>query len=157
MSLLNACKIHRDMQRGKRCFDILIQMDPQFAAPYVLMANIYADIGSWEDVYRIEHLRKSAGAGKKPATACIEIRNKVHSFAVGDEREDISSKLRSVNALLSKVGGHVPHTELVLKPVSVPEKEDALCGHAEKLALAYGLLNTPQGETLCFQAQKSVV
>eukprot|EP00246_Nothoceros_aenigmaticus_P018553 TRINITY_DN9756_c0_g1_i1.p1 TRINITY_DN9756_c0_g1~~TRINITY_DN9756_c0_g1_i1.p1 ORF type:complete len:102 (+),score=16.61 TRINITY_DN9756_c0_g1_i1:269-574(+) len=44
--------------------------------------------------------------------------------------------------------GLVPQTGLLLKRLSEQEKEDALCGHAEKLALAYGLLNTPAGTPL---------
>eukprot|EP00246_Nothoceros_aenigmaticus_P000693 TRINITY_DN1092_c0_g2_i3.p3 TRINITY_DN1092_c0_g2~~TRINITY_DN1092_c0_g2_i3.p3 ORF type:complete len:156 (-),score=27.84 TRINITY_DN1092_c0_g2_i3:1309-1716(-) len=85
---------------------------------------------------------------KKPAKACIEVRNEVHEFTVGEQREDISSKLRSVNLQLNDGEDHITHTELVLKAMSEGKKEDALCGHAEKLALAYGLLKTPDGTTL---------
>eukprot|EP00246_Nothoceros_aenigmaticus_P006954 TRINITY_DN2042_c0_g3_i1.p1 TRINITY_DN2042_c0_g3~~TRINITY_DN2042_c0_g3_i1.p1 ORF type:complete len:183 (-),score=27.00 TRINITY_DN2042_c0_g3_i1:300-767(-) len=94
-----------------------------------------------KDAQRMESLRTHAGIQKKPAKAWIEVRNKVQEFTVGDIRADISSKLRSVNSKLNKPDGHVPQTSLELK-------EDALCGHAEKLALAYGLMNTPDGKAL---------
>lgn len=145
--MLSACKSHGDVERGRRCFDHLVALEPNSAAPYVLLGNIYADACRWSDLEDVDNLRKSAGAKKKAAKACIEVRDKVHEFFVGEERADVSSKLKSLNIRL-QAGGHVPQTELVLKPISNLEKQDALCGHAEKLALAYGLLNTPDGSTL---------
>lgn len=145
--LLAACKAHNDVGRGRRCFDRLMELEPQQAAGYVLMSGIYAKAGRWKDVEALESSRRSAAADKKPAKTWIEVNNKVQEFVVGEERDDVSSKLKSMNLLL-KVGGHVPHSELVMKPLSQQEKEDALCGHAEKLALAYGLLNTTEGSTL---------
>eukprot|EP00246_Nothoceros_aenigmaticus_P003390 TRINITY_DN14533_c0_g5_i1.p1 TRINITY_DN14533_c0_g5~~TRINITY_DN14533_c0_g5_i1.p1 ORF type:complete len:118 (-),score=19.27 TRINITY_DN14533_c0_g5_i1:292-645(-) len=65
MSLLNACKIHGDIERGTRCFESLVRLDPGHASPYVVMANIYADAGRWTDAERIERVRKLAGANKK--------------------------------------------------------------------------------------------
>eukprot|EP00246_Nothoceros_aenigmaticus_P018554 TRINITY_DN9756_c1_g1_i1.p1 TRINITY_DN9756_c1_g1~~TRINITY_DN9756_c1_g1_i1.p1 ORF type:complete len:380 (+),score=45.65 TRINITY_DN9756_c1_g1_i1:3-1142(+) len=147
-SLLSACKSHGDAHRGRRCFEHVTKLEPEDASAYVLMGNLYANIGHWRDVDRIESMRKAAGAKKKPAKACIEVNSKLHVFSVGEETELLSFKLRSVNSRLRVEGGHVPNTELVLKTISEIEKEDALCGHAEKLALAYGLLNTSAGTTL---------
>lgn len=146
-ALLTACRSHGDVERGERCFKHLIELEPENAVAYVLLGNIYANAGRWEDVDRVESLRISAGAWKKPARACIEVQRKVHEFTVGEERSDVSEKVRNMRPGL-KQGGHVPHTDLVLKAVSEQHKEDALCGHAEKLALAFGLLNTPDGTTL---------
>ena len=36
----------------------------------------------------------------------------------------------------------------MLKPILDDEKEVVLCEHAEKVAIAFGLLSTPQGTTL---------
>lgn len=146
-ALLSACRTYGDVECGKRCFDRLAMLQPQQASAYVLMSRIYADVGRWVDVAEMENLRMSAGAWKKVAKTWIETNNKLHEFTVRESRNDISSKLRSMN-LRIKEAGHVPHTELVLKPLSEQAKEDSLCGHAEKLALAYGLLTTPDRATL---------
>ena len=45
-------------------------------------------------------------------------------------------------------GGHVPSLDSVQHVMSDGEKEDALCGHCEKLALAFGLLYAPQGTSI---------
>lgn len=146
-SLLSACKSHGSIDLGRRCFDQIIKAEPENASAYVLLATIYANAGRWRDAHEVESMRKSVGAKKKPAKACIEVHNKVQEFTVGDDKGDMSLKLRKLNLRLKREG-HVPQTDLVLRAVSEAEKEDALCGHAEKLALAYGLMNTPDGTTL---------
>ena len=40
MSLLGACRVHGDLDRGRRAADEIFRLDPQRAEPYVLMANI---------------------------------------------------------------------------------------------------------------------
>ena len=47
-----------------------------------------------------------------------------------------------------KQAGHKADTSWVLKPISDVEKEQDLCNHSEKLALAYGLLNLPDDEDI---------
>lgn len=146
-ALMSACKSHGDVERGRRCFDRLVLLEPDNSSAYVLLASMYVNAGRSTEALKIEDLRIRAGAKKKPAKACIEVKSKVHEFTVGEDRAYLSLKLKSVNLRL-KEGGHIPQTDLVVKKVSEREKEDALCGHAEKLALAYGLLHTPHGETL---------
>ena len=74
--------------------------------------------------------------------------NEVHEFSVGCiESKEISRALKALNSFIVKEG-HVPNLDRVLKPISDDEKEVVLCEHAEKLAIAFGLLSTPQGATL---------
>ncbi|KAJ7536349.1 hypothetical protein O6H91_12G065500 [Diphasiastrum complanatum] len=150
-SLLTACKTYGDVERGRRCFDELMKLDSRKASGYVLMANIYADAHMWTDAYRIEYLRRSAGAWKKPARAWIEVNNKVHGFLVGDkshpQTDSIYSQLKRLSCKM-KEQGYIPKIDSILKQVSDEDKEDSLCGHVEKLAIAFGLLSTPQGTTI---------
>ncbi|KAF9593314.1 hypothetical protein IFM89_021070, partial [Coptis chinensis] len=44
--------------------------------------------------------------------------------------------------------GYVPDTEYVLQNLEEDKKEDNLCGHSEKLAIAFGLICTPNGTPL---------
>lgn len=145
--LLSACRSYYDLERGRRCFDRIVSLKAEDTAAYVLLETLHANAGKWGDVEKLQSSRKLAGAMKMPARAFIEVDDRVETFIVGSERTDISSKLKSLNIQLG-TWGYVPHDEVILKPISEQEKEDALCGHAEKLALAYGLLNTPNGTTL---------
>ncbi|KAH7438916.1 hypothetical protein KP509_04G036800 [Ceratopteris richardii] len=147
-ALLTACKTHGDVDLGMRCFEQLMQKDPEDAAWYTLMTDILTGAGRWEDALKIETFRKHVEAKKMPATAWIEIDRQVHRFMVGDEQnEDILAAVRALNLRL-KDEGHVPNLNLDVRPVSDHKKEEALCEHAEKLAIAFGLLNTPQGTSL---------
>ncbi|GAU43165.1 hypothetical protein TSUD_301310 [Trifolium subterraneum] len=47
-----------------------------------------------------------------------------------------------------KKEGYVPDTSCVLHNVDEEEKETMLCGHSERLAIAFGLLNTSPGTTI---------
>lgn len=146
-SLLSACKMHGNLEIGRRCFDQLVRINPQQSAAYVLMSDLYASCGKLQDVENIDNLRNWGGIQKKPAMASIEVDETVHEFFVGEKRGDTSAKLRS---LTSRASGERIVDEMILSVESLgdKDKEDSLCGHAEKLALAYGLLNTPAGKTL---------
>ena len=85
---------------------------------------------------------------KKPVGfSWIELKNKVHTFLVGDklhpQSEHIYEKVESLAKEIEAVG-YVPDTNFVLRDVNEEEKEDILHSHSEKLALAFGLINTPQ-------------
>ena len=47
-----------------------------------------------------------------------------------------------------KERGYVPHTDVVLYDLDEEEKERILLGHSEKLAVAFGLINTAKGKTI---------
>jgi hypothetical protein len=86
-----------------------------------------------------------------PGKAFIEIGDEIHDFIVGDKTHPESSaiydKLESLN-LRMKEEGYRPRVDLVMEKLSDENKESALCGHCEKLAIAFGLISTPQGSTI---------
>lgn len=47
MSLLNQCKAHGNAKLAKRCFDNIVSMEPKDASGYMLMINLYADLGMY--------------------------------------------------------------------------------------------------------------
>ncbi|MCO5564846.1 hypothetical protein L7F22_018514 [Adiantum nelumboides] len=147
-ALLSACKTHGEVDLGFRCFQQLVQKDPENAAWYVLMTDICTGTGRCEDALQIEGLRKHVEAKKKPASAWIEINKEVHEFVVGgDQNDDVLAIVRNLNLRL-KDEGHMPNLSGDVRPTSDHQKEVALCEHAEKLAIAFGLLKTPHGTTL---------
>ncbi|KAI5056879.1 hypothetical protein GOP47_0028697 [Adiantum capillus-veneris] len=150
-SLLTSCRRHLDISIGRRSFDRFSTMDRGNATGYVLMANIYSQLGMWEDAMEIEELRKCANGWKKPGKAFIEIGDKVHNFAVGDkthpESDAIYAKLERLN-LQMQDEGYEPRVDLVLDTLSEDDKVDTLCGHCEKLAIAFGLISTVPGTAL---------
>ncbi|KAI5065680.1 hypothetical protein GOP47_0020375 [Adiantum capillus-veneris] len=146
LSLLPHCKNSPSM--AKRCFDYLAGMDCKKAAGFVLMANIYVAAGLTESASLVENLRHHANAWKKPGKAYIELGNQVHEFTCGGKRiPEIDAKLQEL-ATEMKQEGHTPLVDLVLQNTPNEEKERVLCGHCEKQAIAFGLLNTAPGATI---------
>lgn len=150
-SLLTSCRTYGNVELGRQCFDKVIQYDPARAAGYVLMSNIYADAHMWEDADKINKMRKYARAAKKPGKAWIEVNGKVEEFTAGckshSKNAEIYAKLKSLCRQM-KEEGYTPKLDLVLEPLTDEDKEDILCGHCEKLAMAFGLLSTPENMTL---------
>ncbi|MCO5567612.1 hypothetical protein L7F22_021306 [Adiantum nelumboides] len=147
-ALLTASRLCGETELGLRCFQQSLKVNINDAGTYVLMMDIFASGGRLDDAYRLEDLRKHVGAFKKPASALIEIGNDVYEFVAGsNQNRDITEALRSLNTGM-RVEGNVAHLESVVAASSDIEKEASFCDHAEKIALAFGLLHTPQGQTL---------
>ncbi|GJN00251.1 hypothetical protein PR202_ga17668 [Eleusine coracana subsp. coracana] len=71
----------------------------------------------------------------------------VHEFA---RTLGVEHNVRVCNALIDIISelGYEPETENVLHDIGEEEKQYALGYHSEKLAIAFGLISTPPGETL---------
>ncbi|XP_078447306.1 putative pentatricopeptide repeat-containing protein At3g13770, mitochondrial [Wolffia australiana] len=147
-ALLGACRIHRAAELGQRVAERLFQIEPGNSGNYVLLSNIYASLGRWDEVAEVRKLMRDRGVPKEPACSWTQLGNRVQYFATGDRRhpqaEEMDALLRRFYGKL-KAAGYVPETGCVLHDVEEEHKENALLGHSEKLALACALLNTPCG------------
>eukprot|EP01018_Ginkgo_biloba_P016130 Gb_14867 [translate_table: standard] len=145
-TLLGACRIHGNMQLGKHVAERLLELEPQDSATYVLLSNIYAAGGRWDDAARVRRMMEERGVKKEPGYSWIEVKNRVHTFLVKDRShpltEEIYAKLEELNGQMKDVG-YVPDRNFVLHDVEDAQKEHFLCHHSEKLAIAFGLISTP--------------
>lgn len=150
-ALLGACRVHGDIELGKRAAENLLKLEPQCAGTHVLLSNIYAAAGRWDDVARVRKLMKDRGVKKETGVSWIEVRNTVHAFAVGDSLHPESERIHAMLETLTqqmKDAGYSPDTNCVLRDVEEEQKERILQHHSEKLALAFGLLTSPPGATI---------
>lgn len=153
--LLSACYIQGVVDAGRRCFDRLLAGGICNSA-YVMMLSIYAQACMRDEVEEIEELRRIARMPKEPSKAFIEIEKQVHTFTTGDLihpplKERIFSKLNALGIDMEQKAP-VPSMDWGLDLNSHKGMEDAgedvLCGHSERLAIAFGLLSTPPGTTI---------
>ncbi|XP_051126789.1 pentatricopeptide repeat-containing protein At2g13600 [Andrographis paniculata] len=111
-SLLAACKVHRNVELGSFVAKQLLEIDPENSGPYVLLSNMYAELGKWRDVTRIRKLMKQRGVVKQPGCSWIEIASEMHVFMVKDTRHlqkrEIYSLLRTLTKTM-KLSGYVPN------------------------------------------------
>ncbi|XP_068645852.1 pentatricopeptide repeat-containing protein At3g24000, mitochondrial [Aristolochia californica] len=150
-SLLAACKIHRNLDIGKRVAEELLLLHPGDDSAYVLLSNIYATNGKWDAVERIRSHMQLNEVKKKPACSWIKVWNEVSAFGVGDrahpQANEIYAKLEELLQMI-KAAGYVADTSFVLHDTDEEQKEQNLWNHSEKLALAYGLISTPKNSTI---------
>ncbi|XP_077215433.1 tetratricopeptide repeat (TPR)-like superfamily protein [Tasmannia lanceolata] len=150
-SLLGACRLHKNIALGENIAEFLVDKGLANSGTYILLSNIYAAAGKWEEVARVRTMMKDSGIRKEPGCSLIEVSNKTHEFVAGDlkhpESKEIYDMLEELNGLL-KAQGYSPKTEIVLHDIKEIEKERVLEVHSEKLAIAFGLISTRPGTTI---------
>uniref|UniRef100_A0A804P7B2 DYW domain-containing protein n=1 Tax=Zea mays TaxID=4577 RepID=A0A804P7B2_MAIZE len=151
-TLLSACGGHGDVELGKRVFERILELDDSHGGDYVIFSNLCANTGYWEEMNRVRKLMSDKGVVKVPGCSSIEIDNTVHEFFAGDGRHPKSQEARKmVDEVIDqlKLVGYIPDTSHVFH-VEMGEEEKAISlkYHSEKLAIAFGLLNTAPGATL---------
>lgn len=150
-SLLGACRIHGNVELAERASQRLFELEPMNAGNYVLLADIYAETKMWDEVKRVKKLLEARGLQKVSGCSLIEVGRKIYSFTSVDE---FNPQIEQIHALLLKLSaemkekGYVPETKAVLYDLDTQEKERMVLGHSEKLAVAFGLINSSRGDTI---------
>eukprot|EP01018_Ginkgo_biloba_P028159 Gb_32965 [translate_table: standard] len=147
-ALLGACRIHVNMEIGKRAAEHLFELEPHNSAAYVLLSNIHAAAGRWDDVAKVRIMMKERGVKKNPGCSWIEVKNRVHVFVVEDRSHPQMERIYAMLERLARqmeVAGYVPDMNFALHDVKEEQREHILYHHSEKLAIAFGLISTPPG------------
>jgi pentatricopeptide repeat protein len=150
-ALLDACRVHGNMEMGERIAKQVLKVDPGNAASYVLLSNIYAAVGKWNLSAILQQQRLERGVKKQPGCSWIEVNNKVHMFVLNDQDHpnmiDVHAELKRLSQQMQEAG-YVPDTSFGLYDMEEEEKASHLCHHSEKLAIAFGLISTPPSTPL---------
>lgn len=148
VAYLSGCRLHGKVDLAEHAADKLLELDSENDGSYTLLSNIYANAGRWRDVARIRVMMKKMGIKKRPGCSWVQGKKGMAAFFVGDRRHSQWKEIYEVLADLLfriKAMGYVPETSFALHDVDDEEKKSLLSEHSEKLALAYGVLNTPAG------------
>ncbi|KAL3752928.1 hypothetical protein ACJRO7_000340 [Eucalyptus globulus] len=147
-ALLGACKMHGNVEMGKRIARQLMKLSPNDSGSYVALSNMFASQGNWEGVSDIRLKMKEMDIRKDPGCSWIELDGAIHEFLVEDEAhpraEEIHSMLEEVTSKLRSLG-YSPDTTQVLLNFDEEQKESTLHYHSEKIAVAFGLISTRPG------------
>ncbi|KAL4591773.1 hypothetical protein LXL04_004744 [Taraxacum kok-saghyz] len=134
-ALLSSCRIHKNTDIGTQVADRLIKLDPESSSSYVLIYNIYNDVGMDSKAKKIRNLMSNRSIKKEPGLSWIEVENRVSSFLVGDKSHPKSGKIYAkLNDLLEKI-----------KKVGYEDGKNGFLvnPHSEKLAVCFGLISLP--------------
>lgn len=150
-TVLGACKMHGNLEFGEKAAEKLFELQPEIDSNYILLSNIFAAKGRWDDVRKVRTLMSSQGVKKEPGCSWVEINGLVHTFVSQDgshpKIREIYLKLEELSQKLSSVG-YIPKTEHVLHNVTDKEREEYLNHHSERLALAFALISTNPVKTI---------
>ncbi|KAJ4725761.1 Pentatricopeptide repeat [Melia azedarach] len=133
--LLAACRCHRNLQMAEFVAKQILELDPDDAAVYVTLSNIYAEAGQFADADKQRKLMKQKEVVKEPGCSWIEVNKKIYRFYSRDkshtEMPEVYLKLKQVTEQIEDNG----HT--------LKEKEDIVLYHSERLAVCFGLISLP--------------
>jgi len=83
-SLLSSCRNYRDLDIGEKVAKKLLELGPDKAENYVLISNLYAGLGKWDEVRKMRQRMKEIGLQKDAGCSWIEIGGKVYRFLVAE-------------------------------------------------------------------------
>ncbi|XP_011628337.1 pentatricopeptide repeat-containing protein At3g24000, mitochondrial [Amborella trichopoda] len=103
-TFLGACKLHGNVKLGKLAATHVLELSPHDSSVYVLLSNMHAEAGLWEEAARVRNMMRERGARKEVAYSWIEVRRKVHKFVV---RESMHPEVEEINELLKVLLRHM--------------------------------------------------
>ncbi|KAJ0988299.1 hypothetical protein J5N97_006655 [Dioscorea zingiberensis] len=95
-ALLGACRVHNNVALARVAAEALANVEPESSAPYVLLYNMHADEGRWDDASEVREVMDRKKIVKQPGYSWIELQNRVHIFVAGDRSHPLSSEIYSL-------------------------------------------------------------
>ncbi|KAJ8899260.1 hypothetical protein K2173_017292 [Erythroxylum novogranatense] len=137
------CRVNgRKTELGQKAAAMLFQMEPQNAVNYVLLSNMYASGGKWDDMEKARAAMRDTAAKKEAGCSWVTMKDGVHVFVAGDnlhpQKDAIYEQLKELNAKLRNAG-YVPQTNFAFYDLDQESKEEILSYHSEKIAVAFVL------------------
>lgn len=147
-ALLGACRVYGKPELGKIAAEILFELDPKDSGNHVVLSNMFAAAGMWEEATLVRKEMNDVGIKKGVGCSWISVKNAVHIFQAKDTSHERNSDIQVMLAKLRremKEAGYVPDTNFALYDLEEEEKISEVWYHSEKIALAYGLITIPPG------------
>ncbi|XP_076904126.1 pentatricopeptide repeat-containing protein At3g09040, mitochondrial-like [Bidens hawaiensis] len=68
-TVLGACMVYKNVELGQRVAEKLFEIEPEVDSNYIMLSNIYATNGMWDDVGRVRALLSRRGFKKEPGSS----------------------------------------------------------------------------------------
>ncbi|XP_020527537.1 pentatricopeptide repeat-containing protein At4g32430, mitochondrial [Amborella trichopoda] len=106
-SLLGACRNHGEVEMGKRAAETLMAMEPEDSATYVLLSNMYAAEGNWEEVAKVRRRMRDGRVRKEVACSWVDAGEKMHGFTTNDMSHPEAREICNVVVALGQEMRHL--------------------------------------------------
>ncbi|RDX91093.1 Pentatricopeptide repeat-containing protein, chloroplastic/mitochondrial, partial [Mucuna pruriens] len=150
-SLLDACsKQHASVELGEEMAKQVFESEGSVCSGvYVLLSKVYASACRWNDVGLLRKLMSDKGVTKEPGCSLIEIDGVVHEFFAGDtthpQSENIYKFVNEIEEKLESIGYLPDYSGAPMVDEVSDGKPNTLRLHSERLAIAFGILNSRPG------------
>lgn len=144
--LIAGCRSHGNLELGFYAAEQLLKLKPKDTETYVLLLNMYLSAGRWKDVSRVRKMMKEEKLEKLKDWSWISIKDKVYSFKPNDKLHPQNVDVyKSLDNLIdqAKSLGYESLETLMVTDEDEEKASSSFHYHSEKLAVAFGLLNTP--------------
>ncbi|KAG8378417.1 hypothetical protein BUALT_Bualt08G0135200 [Buddleja alternifolia] len=100
-ALLNSCKMHKNTDVAEETAAEIFNFDSEVTGSYMLLSNLYAASGRWDDSAKVRSLARTRGLQKISGKSWIEVKKKFYSFSAGKalnlETEELHGVLKDLN------------------------------------------------------------
>ncbi|KAL5981168.1 hypothetical protein ACLOJK_029089 [Asimina triloba] len=118
-TLLSACCIHDATDRsgiGEKVRNRLLELQPKRTGNYVMVANMYAEVGLWEEAADVRRVMRHEGVKKMAGESCVEVNGSVHRFLSGDDScsdcGGIYCLLEGLNLQMKRIGSKISYLDI---------------------------------------------
>ncbi|KAL7118495.1 hypothetical protein ACP275_02G005400 [Erythranthe tilingii] len=150
-SLLSASRHHKNIEMAEVAAEGIFSLNNDNAGCYVLLSNMYAEVGRWEDVERVRLLMKKRGLVRIKECSIIECNGKTHKFRNYEKSENGIEFVYDVHGVVSRSIGEDLYFcgDTKFKVASLLKtRENSPMWHSVRLAICFGLIRTSIGEPL---------
>ncbi|CAN4108676.1 unnamed protein product [Withania somnifera] len=99
-ALLGVCRIHGNVELGRMAAELLIELDPQSPAAYLVLSSIYGVLGMWENVEKVRQLMNERHVRKEHAVSWLEIEPKLIPYFGCDKSNSLEKDGHTILQLL---------------------------------------------------------
>ncbi|GMH03760.1 hypothetical protein Nepgr_005599 [Nepenthes gracilis] len=125
-SLLNSTRVCKNAELAEETASNIFSLETKMTGSYMLLSNIYAASGRWDDSARVRLSARTNGLTKTPGQSWIEIKKRVYVFSSGKAVMDLEEIYWILEDLCRQmeIEGYAPDKSFVLQDVDEDEKID---------------------------------
>lgn len=143
-ALLTACRMHENFELGKFAAEKLYGMEPEKLGNYVVLLNIYNSSGKLKEAAGVLQTLKKKGLRMLQACTWVDVKKQPYAFVCGDKSHKQTKEIyQKVDNLMVEISRHGYVMEKEMLPDVDEEEQRILKYHSEKLAIAFGIINSP--------------
>lgn len=147
-ALLTVSRNNNNIENAEYASDKIFTIQHDNTGCYILLANMYAEAGRWEDVERIKIAMRKKSIHKKTRYTLIENSGKIYKFLDQDRSHHETSKIYDVLDILRRKISEDKfiHKLTKFRPEELArERAKKSEFHSVRLGVAFGLISTSVG------------